>query len=107
MISSMRLVGNSDSSFEICESNEESELITEDHIKEINFELGLIPLCWPEIKQPVFENRTHFPENYYKNSEKEKLTLLYAENFRRQFVHQFPNRRQLILAADNELGVQV
>lgn len=81
-------------------------VITKEHIKDINYELGLIPLCWPEIENPVFENRTHFPESYYKNSEKEKLTLLYAENFRRQFVHTFPNRKQLILAADNELGVQ-
>lgn len=100
----MRLMANTDSNVD----NNSSELtVTKDHIKEINYELGLITLCWPEIQNPVFENRSQFPESYYKNSEKEKLTLLYAENFRRQFVYTFPNRKQLILAADNELGVQV
>ncbi|KAJ3638615.1 hypothetical protein MTP99_001965 [Tenebrio molitor] len=70
-------------------------------------ELGLIKLCWPEIESPEFENRVNFPESYLQNSNKEKLLLLYTENFRRQFSYKFPNRKQLLLASNNECGMQV
>ncbi|CAH1365697.1 unnamed protein product [Tenebrio molitor] len=69
-------------------------------------ELGLIKLCWPEIESPEFENRVNFPDSYLQNSNKEKLLLLYTENFRRQFSYKFPNRKQLLLASNNECGMQ-
>ncbi|KAJ8968661.1 hypothetical protein NQ314_002184 [Rhamnusium bicolor] len=81
--------------------------LTLDHLKEITYELGLIKLCWPEITDPVFEDRTNFPSSYLKNSDKEKLVLLYAENFRRQFCFKYPNRKPLFLASENECGMQV
>lgn len=81
--------------------------ITMEHLKQIKDELGIISLCWPEIKDPLFEDRAHFPTNYLNNSNKEKLLLLYAENFRRQFVHKYPSRKPLFLAADNECGMKV
>lgn len=88
-------------------SSSDTDHITAAHIKEICYELGLITLCWPPIENPVFELRTKFPESYYKNSNKEKLALLHVENFRLQFIHNYPKRRQLVLAADNECGLQV
>ncbi|XP_008199980.1 dynein regulatory complex subunit 7 [Tribolium castaneum] len=69
-------------------------------------ELGLIKLCWPEIEHPEFENRVNFPESYLANSNKEKLLLLYTENFRRQFSYKYPHRKQLFLASNNECGMQ-
>ncbi|KAJ3649532.1 hypothetical protein Zmor_021272 [Zophobas morio] len=70
-------------------------------------ELGLIKLCWPEIENVEFENRVNFPESYLTNSNKEKLLLLYTENFRKQFSYKYPNRKQLFLASNNECGMQV
>lgn len=82
--------------------------ITPVSIKKANDDLGKISLCWPEIDTPPeFENRTDFPESYYKNSNKEKLALLYAENFRRQCNHFYPDCKQLVLVAENECGLQV
>lgn len=81
--------------------------ITTSILKEINTELGIITLCWPVLKDVEFENRTAFPKSYLENTDKEKLLLLYAENFRRQFQHKFPDRKQLFLASDNSCGLQV
>lgn len=81
--------------------------LTLEHLKQISYELGLIKLCWPEITDPVFEGRTNFPESYLKNSDKEKLLLLYTENFRQQFCYKYPNRQPLVLACENECGLEV
>lgn len=81
--------------------------LTLDHLKQIKDELGIITLCWPEIKDPMFEDRTNFPNSYLSNSNKEKLLLLYAENFRRQFLFKYQHRKPLFLAADNECGMKV
>lgn len=79
-----------------------------DHLKQIANELGLIRLCWPDISKDItFESRANFPDSYLKNTNKEKLLLFYAENFRRQFHYKYPNRKPLFLAADNECGQQV
>ncbi|XP_050298709.1 dynein regulatory complex subunit 7 [Anthonomus grandis grandis] len=80
--------------------------ITTDYLKMICNELGLIKLYWPNLTEVTFEDRSNFPENYLRNTDKEKCLLLYAENFRRQFCHKFPNRKPLFLACDNECGVQ-
>ncbi|CAG9833171.1 unnamed protein product [Diabrotica balteata] len=79
--------------------------LTHEHLKEIGYELGLIKLCWPEILEPYFEDRTNFPVRYIKNNEKEKLILLYAENFRKQFSFKYPERKPLLLAVENECGI--
>lgn len=81
--------------------------ITLKDLKQISDELGLIKLCWPELSEVNFEDRTNFPDTYLKNSNKEKLLLLYAENFRRQFCYKYPERKPLLLACDNECGMQV
>ncbi|XP_056633325.1 dynein regulatory complex subunit 7 [Diorhabda sublineata] len=79
--------------------------LTHEHLKEIGYELGLIKMCWPEVLEPFFEDRTNFPMRYLKNNEKEKVLLLYTENFRKQFVQKFPDRKPLLLAAENECGI--
>lgn len=85
----------------------EPEQLTPAHIKQVANELGLITLSWPPIDIPTFENRKKWPNSYIENSKKEKLALLFAENFRRQYINLYPNRRQLVLAVDNECGIQV
>uniref|UniRef100_A0A8D8Y671 Dynein regulatory complex subunit 7 n=1 Tax=Cacopsylla melanoneura TaxID=428564 RepID=A0A8D8Y671_9HEMI len=47
-----------------------------------------------------------YPESYRKNTNKEKLLVWYCENFRRQYTMCFPERRPLVLALENECGVQ-
>ena len=46
------------------------------------------------------------PHSYKSNSTKEELALEYAENFRRQFVSLFPDRKPLLLFPKNECGVR-
>lgn len=81
--------------------------LTVEILKQINTELGIITLCWPVLNEVEFENRRAFPRSYLENNDKEKLLLLYAENFRRQFQYRFPTRKPLFLASDNECGLQV
>lgn len=81
--------------------------LTVEILKQIDTELGIITLCWPELQDVVFENRRNFPKSYLENNDKEKLLLLYAENFRRQFQYRYPTRKPLLLASDNECGLQV
>ncbi|XP_046401931.1 dynein regulatory complex subunit 7 [Ischnura elegans] len=77
--------------------------ITIEHLKEVAFESGLIHLTWP------LEGRAEsdtFPESYCSNNNKEKLLLWYAENFRRQYHFVHIERKPLLLAVENECGVQ-
>jgi hypothetical protein len=46
------------------------------------------------------------PHSYKSNSTKEELALEYAENFRRQFISLFPDRKPLLLFPKNECGVR-
>jgi len=48
----------------------------------------------------------NFPESYRINSNKETLALSYAENFRKQFVHLYRDRKPLLLSPLNELQVE-
>ena len=47
------------------------------------------------------------PESYKCNNPKEKLVLSFCENFRRQFVHLYRDRKPLFLNPLNECGVEV
>lgn len=87
--------------------NFEAEEITEAHLRQITYELGLINLAWPPIKYAEFEGRSTWPISYLENSNKERLLLVYTENMRRQFISLYPDRRILVLAAENECGLQV
>lgn len=46
------------------------------------------------------------PSSYYTFSAKERLLLIFAENFRRQFISTYPDRNRLVLAIPNECGIQ-
>ena len=52
-------------------------------------------------------NHYQFPESYKENSHKEKLALAHAENFRRQYVHLYRDRKPLFLNPVNESKVEV
>jgi len=58
-----------------------------------------------DVYPEIFES-FNFPESYGVNSTKEKLALSYAENFRKQFVHLYRDRKPLLLNPVNELQVE-
>ncbi|XP_047369349.1 dynein regulatory complex subunit 7-like [Vespa velutina] len=80
--------------------------ITREILQKIQQELGLIQLCWPEkdIRKDVYLST--LPDSYYSVNDKERLLLLYAENFRRQFHTKYKDRKPILLACENECGVQ-
>lgn len=47
-----------------------------------------------------------YPDTYYTFSARERLLLIFTENFRRQFIIAYPERKQLVLAISNECGIQ-
>ncbi|XP_034231724.1 coiled-coil domain-containing protein lobo-like [Thrips palmi] len=79
--------------------------ITPQRLKEIAIELGIIKLCWPQNNN-LHQERKYYPASFSENTNKEKLLMWYAENFRQQFHHEFPHRRPLLLAVENECGLQ-
>lgn len=80
------------------------EPITMEKLKEVNAKLGMIYTCFPEARnKPEY---SHLPDSYFTLSPKEKLVLVFAENFRRQYKELFPKRRPLVLAVENECHVQ-
>lgn len=76
-------------------------------LRSITSELGLIHLSFPENYTPNFEGRVAFPASYCTVSPKERLLLLFAENFRQQFNEKYQKRRPQVLAVENECQVQV
>ncbi|XP_077299745.1 coiled-coil domain-containing protein lost boys isoform X2 [Arctopsyche grandis] len=97
---------NDDTNTKILGKRDISAEINVETLCEVVQELGIIPLSWPNVSEPEFEGRTCFPESYYKNSNKEKLLLTYAENFRQQFDLKYLDRKPLLLQARNECGLQ-
>lgn len=90
---------------EECEEEEEEELVVlsfEDATK-----VGLIDLSFPENREEFETSEQCYPPSYYTLSIKERLTLMYVENFRHQFVIKNRYRRPLVLALPNECNVQV
>lgn len=80
---------------------------TEQILRQVQRELCLIKLCWSDIpitKDPYAQS---LPDTYRCVTDKERLLLWYAENFRRQIHAKDANRRPLLLACENECGVQV
>lgn len=59
-----------------------------------------------ERLEEVRESVQDAPRRYYQNSSKEDICLLYVDNFRRQFVGLFPQRRPLFLTPQNEFGCE-
>lgn len=77
-------------------------------LRQVQRELCLIKLCWPDISIITEDLYVQsLPDTYHCVSEKERLLLWYAENFRRQIQAKYANRRPLLLACENECRVQV
>ncbi|XP_025105160.1 dynein regulatory complex subunit 7-like [Pomacea canaliculata] len=78
-----------------------------DGAEELKKELDNIIVVAPEPEQPeeVFDP-SEFPPSYKDNLPKEQLILQYADNFRRQYVHLYRDRKPLFLCPVNECGVE-
>jgi len=75
-----------------------------DDAKALKEELEKITVEAPSSPIMVEEFRAEeFPSSYRENSTKEKLVLAYAENFRRQYVHLYRDRKPLLLNPVNEV----
>ncbi|XP_037717570.1 coiled-coil domain-containing protein lobo [Drosophila subpulchrella] len=68
--------------------------------------IGKIDLSFPETIEEFENSPQCYPPSYYTLSPKERLLLLYAENFRKQLVLSYPKRRAMVLALPNECKVQ-
>lgn len=79
----------------------------EEILRQVQRELCLVKLCWPDV--PITKDLyvRSLPDTYRRVSDKERLLLWYAENFRRQIHAKDASRRPLLLACENECGVQV
>ncbi|KAG5331460.1 DRC7 protein, partial [Acromyrmex heyeri] len=76
-------------------------------LQQLQRELCLIKLCWPDVSIMTEDLYVQsLPNTYHCVNDKERLLLWYAENFRRQFHAKYANRRPLLLACENECGVQ-
>ncbi|XP_053985520.1 dynein regulatory complex subunit 7-like [Hylaeus volcanicus] len=80
--------------------------ITQELVKNVQRELGLIKLCWPEVDSRKELYLKTIPSSYRTLSGKERVLAWYAENFRQQFHGKYPNRKPLLLVCENECGVQ-
>ena len=58
------------------------------------------------VPQEIFDP-TEFPASYKDNLPKEKLILQYCDNFCRQYVHLYRDRKPLFVNPINECGVEV
>ncbi|XP_001632291.2 dynein regulatory complex subunit 7 [Nematostella vectensis] len=71
-------------------------------------ELAKIKVTLPDVAD-MPSAKVHpnsLPGSYKTNNPQEKLVLSFAENFRRQFVHLYRDRRPLLLNPVNECGVE-
>ncbi|KAH8383937.1 hypothetical protein KR009_011374 [Drosophila setifemur] len=83
---------------------EESEFSLSEGEPSLN--IGKIDLSFPETIEEFEDSQQCYPPSYYTLSPKERLLLLYAENFRKQLVLSHPKRRAMVLALPNECRVQ-
>ncbi|CAD6228717.1 GSCOCG00006514001-RA-CDS [Cotesia congregata] len=93
------------------EATDEEDLnVTNDQINDEKlYELGFIRLSSPTLQADAEDANFAFaelPKSYWTVSEKEKLLLSHAENFRKMFQDNNPDRKPLVLARYNECGVQ-
>ncbi|XP_033127806.1 dynein regulatory complex subunit 7-like [Anneissia japonica] len=75
-------------------------------IEEIKEGLDKIHVEVPKIDTTPIINFDKFPITCKENTTKERLILQYAENFRRQFVHLYRDRKPLFLNPLNECNVE-
>lgn len=82
--------------------SDDSSPNTENEIRSVN-NVGRISLAFVDGDP---NEHSEFPSTYYTFSAKERLLLIFTENFRRQFIHDFPKRKPLILVVSNECATQ-
>ncbi|XP_050528015.1 dynein regulatory complex subunit 7-like [Daktulosphaira vitifoliae] len=68
-----------------------------DAVDEAKHKISEIELVWPDYD---------IPDSYVSNTNIEKVVLLYANNYIKQFETKYPYRRQLLLVHENECGYQ-
>lgn len=66
---------------------------------------GQIDLYFPEYYE-FADDKNCYPRSFYTLNQKERLLLTFAENFRKQFINKYPQKRNLVLAVKNECNVQ-
>lgn len=90
----------------IVETEPEEPKLSAETIRRATDRIGRIQISFPEFPDSTFEGRSDFPLSYRTLSSKERLLLLFAENFRQQYSMKFRHRKPLVLAVCNECGVQ-
>ena len=65
-----------------------------------------VPKTSEKISRMQALDPADLPPSYSSNSPEELLVLEYVENFRRQFVQLYPDRKDLLLVPRNECGVE-
>ena len=74
---------------------------------DLNQELSTITVSKPKVQEKEMSPDNNAPNSYKSNNAKEIEVLNYAENFRRQFVHLYRDRKPLFLAPPNEFSIEV
>lgn len=80
--------------------------MSNDELIKVKKQVGIIDVSFPEVQDPKFEDLSDFPLSYRSLTSKEKLILMFAENFRLQYNEKYIDRMPLVLAPKNECGVQ-
>ena len=76
-------------------------------MEELNEELSQITVTKVKTQELIVLPDNNAPNSYKSNNNKEIQVLNYAENFRRQFVHLYRDRKPLFLAPPNEFVTEV
>lgn len=69
-------------------------------------DIGRISLEFADADATMDTLFSEYPSSYYTFSAKERLLLIFTENFRRHFISTYPDRKRLVLAVSNECGIQ-
>lgn len=76
-------------------------------MEDLSQELSSITVSKPKLQETDASPDINAPNSYKSNNAKEIEVLNYAENFRRQFVHLYRDRKPLFLAPPNEFSIEV
>lgn len=88
-------------------SSSSENLLNMKNVRATKAQIGVIDTSFPDLLEPPeFDGFDDFPRSYYTTSPKERLLLLFAENFRRQYSEVYQRRKPPILAVYNECQIQ-
>ncbi|CAG5133748.1 unnamed protein product, partial [Candidula unifasciata] len=87
---------------EYLEFSEDADALKE----ELDRIIVVLPDTEAQTRQEELFDPAEFPFSYKDNLPKEQLTLQFVENFRRQYVHLYQDRKPLFLNPVNECGVE-